>query len=75
MNLHRHALAIAVRRSLWLGLAALPLTAPAFAQSNEEDSQTLERVEVTGSRIKKASIEGQTPVNIITREDLYDCCC
>ncbi len=70
MNLHRHALAVAVRRSLWLGLAALPLTVPAFAQSNEEDSQTLERVEVTGSRIKKASIEGQTPVNIITREDL-----
>ena len=40
--------------------------APALAQ----DTTELERVEVTGSRIKKAEIETQIPVNTITREDI-----
>jgi iron complex outermembrane receptor protein len=47
------------------GLAALT-GAPAFAQ----DTQKLERVEITGSSIKR--IEGETalPVQVITREDI-----
>ncbi|WP_225444632.1 TonB-dependent receptor plug domain-containing protein [Pseudomarimonas arenosa] len=36
----------------------------------QEDAARLDRVEVTGSRIKKAEIEGQTPVSVITREQL-----
>ena len=38
--------------------------APAFAQ------QTLERVEVTGSSIKRIDAEGALPVQIVTREDI-----
>jgi len=49
------------------GLAAL-CGAPVYAQSS--DAQRLERVEITGSSIKR--IEGETalPVQVITREDI-----
>ena len=40
--------------------------APAFAQ----ETQQLERVEVTGSRIKRAASEGALPVTSFKREDL-----
>jgi iron complex outermembrane receptor protein len=61
---HRNRLSIAVRTALLVTL--LPLGA---AQAQEQ-AKELDRVEVTGSRIKKAEIEGQTPVNTITREDI-----
>ncbi len=51
-------------------LAALSAT-PAFAQrEGGDDTQLLEVVEVTGSRIKKAEIEGQSPVQVITAADI-----
>ena len=59
----RNRLSAAVRSALLLSM--LPLAA---AQAQE--AQQLDRIEVTGSRIKKAEIEGQTPVNTITREDI-----
>jgi iron complex outermembrane receptor protein len=44
---------------------------PVFAQDRGgEDIQKLEAVEVTGSRIKKAEVEGQTPVLTITSKDI-----
>lgn len=43
---------------------------PAFAQEEEKKEQQLERVEVTGSRIKRAEAEGALPVTVIKREDL-----
>ena len=70
MKLNTHALAVGVRRALFTGMVALPLAGPALAQSGDDDARMLDRVEVTGSRIKKAAIEGQTPVNVITREDI-----
>jgi len=45
-----------------LGLGA----GPTFAQ----DAQTLQRIEVTGSRIKKAEVEGQTPVLTISAQEI-----
>ena len=44
------------------GVLSLP-AAPAFAQS-------VERIEVTGSRIKRIAGEGPSPVEVITREDI-----
>ncbi|MGA9343003.1 MAG: TonB-dependent receptor, partial [Rhodanobacteraceae bacterium] len=35
-----------------------------------DDAQTLQAIEVTGSRIKKAEVEGQTPVLTITSQDI-----
>src|SRR5690606_19941543 len=63
---------------------ALPLAGTAFAQdaaAQEEEQATapaqaseetteLDRVTVTGSRIKRAEIEGPAPVTIITADDL-----
>ena len=54
--------------TLALGIAcALPASA-AFAQdSAETDTQTLDRIQVTGSRISRADIEGAVPVTVIDR--------
>lgn len=44
---------------------------PVFAAEKAgDDTQRLEAIEVTGSRIKKAEVEGQTPVITITAKDI-----
>src|SRR4051812_16212494 len=68
--LRRNRLTTAVHFSLLLllpGLAAAQDAGPAPAT---ETASTLDRVEVTGSRIKRADVEGQVPVQALTREDL-----
>ena len=45
-------------------------SAPAFAQDDTDEASTLDRIEVTGSRIKRVDIEGPTPITVISREDL-----
>ena len=46
-------------------------TGAAFAQSTSgTDATTLDRVEVTGSRIKRADVEGPSPITVIAREDI-----
>ena len=70
-RLQRHALSVAL-------LSALALTAGAVAaQENQEqqqpagsDTTELDKVVVTGSRIKKVDIEGPAPVTVITAEDI-----
>lgn len=64
MNTTRIRLAAAIR----CALPFLLLPAVGFAQS--DSARELERIEVTGSRIKKAEIEGQTPVQVISREQI-----
>ena len=60
----------AIRYALFAGAASV-LAAPAFAQEQqEEETQTLDAVEVTGSRIQRADIEGSLPVTVISREQL-----
>lgn len=68
-----------LRRPLVLALAAV-LTAPvaAWAQSDNQNErsdeqqteQTLDRVTVVGSRIKRSEIEGPAPVTVISRADI-----
>lgn len=57
-----------------LAVLALLLGGPAVAQdepaTEEGDQAELERVEVTGSRIRKADLEGLQPVQTLTREDI-----
>ena len=56
--------------ALALGLT-LPPQVAAFAQTRTgEDVQKLEAITVTGSRIKKAEAEGQTPVITISAKDI-----
>ncbi len=65
------SISLAVQAALAAGLISVPAAA-AFAQSNErgDDAQRLEAIQVTGSRIKKAEIEGQTPVQVISAADI-----
>ncbi len=62
----RSRLATAVHVSL---LLALPGLAPA-QDAPSRDAVTLDRVQVTGSRIKRVDIEGHVPVQTVTREDI-----
>ena len=52
------------------GGAILATAMPVFAQDQQKEGQALERVEVTGSRIKRAEAEGALPVTVIKREEL-----
>ena len=64
---HRHRLATAVSLCL---IAAAPGLAVAQDAPQPSSATTLDTVQVTGTRIKKAEIESQTPVQTLSREDL-----
>jgi len=68
MNSNRKRLAASIHAALCLGLIGV-LPSPQ-ANAATEDARQLDRVEVTGSRIKRAEIEGQTPVQTITRQQI-----
>lgn len=64
-------LAKSVRLAIAFGAAATALPASqAFAANTAEEVEGVERIQVTGSRIKRADMEGANPVQIISREDL-----
>lgn len=63
MNRKTHKLRDAIAIALLAGAGG---TTVAYAQ----EATTLDRVEVTGSRIKRAEIEGPNPVTVITREEI-----
>ncbi len=71
MKFNRNLLSHAVRLSIATGAIGLfgLSPAPAFAQSDEE-APTLDRITVTGSRIKRVDIEASQPLLIVTREDI-----
>lgn len=64
-------LARSVRLALVCGASSAALMAanPSLAQENQAE-ETVERIEVTGSRIKRTDMEGANPVQVLTREDL-----
>lgn len=71
-ELTANALSRAVRLGLLAGVAATAAAgwpaAPAIAQ--DDSAAALDRIEVTGSRIKRTDIEGALPVTVITREQI-----
>lgn len=64
----------AITFALVAGATAVAGTGVAFAQDADEQQSTqattLDRIEVTGSRIKRAEIEGALPVTVIDRVQL-----
>ena len=64
MNCKTNKLRDAIALALIVGVGG---TATAFAQ---ESATNLDRIEVTGSRIKRAEIEGPSPITVVTREDI-----
>ena len=75
MNAQNSTRARAFRRTL-LAAACVAATAPVFAQGAAAPAgaasspDQLQRVEITGSRIKQIDIETASPVQVITRDDI-----
>ncbi len=64
-------LAKSVRLAMVVGAASTALTLPNFAAAQEAGSvETIEKISVTGSRIKRTDLEGSSPVQVIMRADL-----
>lgn len=62
-----------MRRHVMVGsiqLALLALAAPAMAQTSPSAPQQLDTVQVTGSRIPRAQVEGPAPVTVVTSEQI-----
>ncbi|NBB93453.1 MAG: TonB-dependent receptor [Gammaproteobacteria bacterium] len=70
MKHNRNPLAKAINYALGAGMVAgLAMTAsPVVAQ--DEEAADLDRVQVTGSRISRADVEGALPVTVIDRETI-----
>lgn len=64
MNLNQSKLRTAVRFALCFGATGMLFTGGAIAQ---EEAAQLERIEVTGSRIKRAEVESAIPITTIER--------
>ncbi|MCE9679571.1 TonB-dependent receptor [Shewanella sp. AS1] len=62
-------LAKAVRFALIGGAATAALSAPAVYAA-EQDQDKVERIEVTGSRIKRTDMETATPVTVMSADDM-----
>ncbi|MFM6989055.1 MAG: TonB-dependent receptor plug domain-containing protein, partial [Arenimonas sp.] len=58
----------AIKFALFVGAASSAATVSAVAQ--ESEAKTLDRVEVTGSRIKRVDAETTQPVAVVTRADI-----
>ncbi len=64
-------LAKSIRLALMFGATATAMSGVAVAQENdadEEQAERVERIQVTGSRIQRADLEGALPVTVIDRE-------
>ncbi len=76
MNLKRTKLRDAINLALCVGASSLLYTGLAMAQepapapAAKKDVNTLERVEVTGSRIKRADIETSQPIFSLSRDEI-----
>ncbi|MDH5823540.1 TonB-dependent receptor [Luteimonas sp. RD2P54] len=60
----------AITLALAAGATALAGTGVAFAQETEQEATTLDRIEVTGSRIRQVDIETAQPVVTISRDEI-----
>ena len=67
MRLPHARLALAIQASLLLSFSGLAGAQDAPATADQ--AKTLDTVTVTGTRIKKAELESQVPVQVLTRED------
>jgi len=63
-------LANSVRFALIGGAAATAFAAPTVFAADEASADKVERIEVTGSRIKRSDLEGASPVTTITADDM-----
>ncbi len=62
--MRKHAMVCSIQ------LALLSMAAPALAQIAQDQPQQLDTVQVTGSRIPRAQVEGPAPVTVVTAEEI-----
>jgi iron complex outermembrane receptor protein len=67
--MHKNVLAKSVRLALIGGAAAAALSVPAVFAA-EDDGAKVERIEVTGSRIKRTDIETSSPVTVMDATEI-----
>ncbi|WP_341503569.1 TonB-dependent receptor [Gallaecimonas sp. GXIMD4217] len=67
--MYRNKVANSVRWALLAGAATTAFAMPA-AFAADEGAEDVERIEVTGSRIKRTDLEGASPVVVISSEDI-----
>ncbi|GAA4860485.1 TonB-dependent receptor plug domain-containing protein [Luteimonas vadosa] len=60
----------AISFALVSGATALAGTGVAYAQDTEQEATTLDRIEVTGSRIKRTDIETSQPILTLSRDEI-----
>jgi outer membrane receptor protein involved in Fe transport len=65
----RNPIARAVRVALLAGISAPVFSLP-VAYAEEAEAEDENKITVTGSRLKKADIEGAAPITVITAEDI-----
>ncbi len=70
MVMKKKILSQAIRAIVSGGLIAGMGLSTAYAQDQDESNAELERLSVTGSRIKRADIEQASPVFVVQREDI-----
>ena len=70
MTLKTTQLRDAITFALAVGTTAVAGTGAAIAQDGEQQATTLDRIEVTGSRIKRADIETSQPIFSLSRDDI-----
>ena len=69
---NNHKTAKAVRIALAFGAASTAMfsASAAMAAEEEDSAKKVERIEVTGSRIKRTDIEGPSPIQSISKDDI-----
>src|SRR5690606_13562511 len=70
MQFKTHKLRDAITFALVAGAASVAGTGVAFAQDSGQQATTLDRIEVTGSRIRQVNIETSQPVVTLSREEI-----
>ncbi|UNK50785.1 TonB-dependent receptor [Lysobacter sp. S4-A87] len=70
MTLKTTQLRDAITFALAVGTTALAGTGAAVAQDAPQEATTLDRIEVTGSRIKRTDIETSQPIFSLSRDDI-----
>ena len=69
--MNTHTLKPVLRQVPLAAAISLGLAAPALAQNAVDDkTTTLDRIEITGSRIRSVDVETSQPVLVLTRQDI-----
>lgn len=70
MSLKTNPLRDAIAYALLFGAAGTAVAQDAQPAEGQQEAQTLDRIEVTGTRIRQADVETAQPVTFITRQDI-----